>query len=319
MKFTAAVSIAVLAALVVAVPTPSTPTRDAAGSGGDPMAGVFLNLMKDLIVPQAAGGDSTGAASGEDKLIKDMFSAVTAFSGAGASHAGSAGTDPMAAAAKLMTSVMGAQGGAKQDPMAKMFTSLMQAAVQPAGGNGTDEEGTDPLLSMATTAAKAFVDGLQDQSLEEQSEPGTTNGPHKSHKSENDAMVSVVKLLSNCLQAAVTDKNGDPVGAVMNVVLADPMLGDNPIIVAIKAAVADKTGDPLNAMIDSLMDNPDMQNDPYVQPILRIAKNVIGHLPKDGDQSDPLLALLNALAPPPVPKNPHAPKQLASPDISTAH
>lgn len=74
----------------------------------------------------------------------------------------------------------------------------------------------------------------------------------------------------------------------------------------------------MNAMIDSLMDNDEMQKDPYVMPILRIAKNVVNNLPKDGESGDPLAAMLNALAPPPTPKNPHAPKvALATPEVTS--
>lgn len=313
-RFTVAVAFAALTALVLAVPTPVQPTNGAgtaAPAPEDPMAGIFMNLMKDMIMPQSNDG---GGGGGEDKLIKDMFSAVSAIASpphVGANNKASP-VDPMAAIGKLMTAATGGSSSMKNDPMAKMFTSLVQAATSSSVGNATDEDGTDPLISMATTAAKAFVDNM-DTSLEEQSGEGN-DAPHK-HK-DNDNIVPLMKLMTKCLQAALTDKAGDPVQAVMNVVLSDPLLSGNPVIKAIKAAVSDKTGDPMNAMIDSLMDNPEMQNDPYVVPILRIAKNVLSHLPKEGDTTDPLLALLNALAPPAVPKNPHAPKQLASPEVS---
>jgi len=309
-KFTVAIAFAALTAFVLAVPTPVQPTNGAgvaAPAQEDPMAGIFLNLMKDMIMPQ----NNDGGGNGEDKLIKDMFSAVSAI--ASPPHGGAkASTDPMAAIGKLMTAATSGPGSQKNDPMAKMFTSLVQAATSTSTANTTDEDGTDPLISMATTAAKAFVDNM-DTSLEEQSSEGN-DAPQK-HK-DSDNVVPLMKLMTKCLQAALTDKTGDPVQAVMNVVLADPLLSGNPVIKAIKAAISGKTGDPLNAMIDSLMDNQEMQNDPYVVPILRIAKNVITHLPKEGDNTDPLLALLNALAPPAVPKNPHAPKQLASPEVS---
>jgi len=294
--------------VALAIPAPQEALKP---ESHDELPEMFLNLMKDVMVPPKEG-------SATDPILKDVVSMIGSLAHPSDHHdaaQGKAEQDPMMSLLNGFMSMKPSSGkggdGVMNDPVMKMMTMMAQTALQ--SSNTSDSDG-DPLMRMGTTAVKAFLDTMNDQGPTGSGEHDLEEHAAPHHASaQDDPTVPIMKLMAKCVQALTTDKSGDPVGTVMNVVLADPLLSDNPVIKAIKAATEDKTGDPLNAMIDSLSDNPEIQKDPYVPPILRIAKNVIHNMPKDGENGDPLAALLNALAPPPTPKNPH--KVLVSPEV----
>lgn len=316
MKFLLTIScfLAVTALSVLAIPAPQDALRPESSHSDDALPGMFLNLMKDVMVPPKEG-------SGSDPILKDIISLMGTLTHppADAHHEmaqndGKTEQDPLMA---MLSSFMkgssseGKGGGVLNDPAVKMLEMMAQTALQATNASDTE---TDPVIRMGTTAMKTFLDALNEGPVGsgEHGDLEEDRPPHhvSDGRDDRDPIVPIMKLMAKCVQALSTDKSADPVGAVMNVVLDDPILADNPVIKAIKAATNDKTGDPLNAMIDSLMENPEIQRDPYVPPILRIAKNVLHNMPKEGD-GDPLASLLNALAPPP--QNPH--KALVSPDV----
>lgn len=253
----------------------------------DPMPELFMQLMKDVISP---GSGSSGGSDGGAAVMKDVMGMVGSLAQAGGNG--------------------GSKGGLMDDPMVKMMTSLAQTAMAQPAGDAKDGD-MDPMMKMGMAGMKAFMQtmGGEDASPAADLEEGDHHAP-----AHEDPLAPLMNLMMKGMQALASDKKGDPVGAVMNVVLDDPVMSANPVIKAVKAAINDKTGDPLNAMIDSLMAQPEMQKDPYVLPILRIAKNVVSNMPKEGDTADPLAAILNALAGPP--KSPRAPKALVSPDVA---
>merc|ERR1711907_97726 len=272
-----------LAALTVAVPI--QPDSPEPAHRADPMPEMFMQLMKDVMSPAA-----TGSQGGADPVVKDVMGLISSLA---QPSSGGNGKGPM------------------DDPMIKMMTTLAQTAMTQVGGDSSGDN-TDPMLKMGMAGMKAFMETMNGQDSSTPADRELEEGGHAPAPSHDDPLAPLMNLMMKGMQALASDKKGDPVGAVMNVVLEDPVMSANPVIKAVKAAVNDKTGDPLNAMIDSLMAQPEMQKDPYVLPILRIAKNVISNMPKDGESGDPLAALLNALAGPP--KNPRATKALVSPD-----
>jgi hypothetical protein len=294
MKFFALVS---CLSAAVALPTHQEPQDDT-------MPGMLVQLMKDAFSPPASE-------SGQDPVMKDVMNLMSGLASQGQSHS-------TAAPSSIM-----------DDPMIKTFATLAQTAM--AASSSTEhganaEEKQDPMLKMGSVALKAFLDTMSDSPADAVSEETTPKTMSKltpksvvRRKAAEDPLAPVLKMMTKALQALITDKNGDPVGAVFNVVLEDPLLSQNPVIKAIKAAISDTTGDPVTAMIDSLMENPELQKDPYVPSFLRIAKNVVANMPKDGESGDPLAAFLNALAPSPTAiKSPRAPKDaapLSTPEI----
>lgn len=291
--------------LVAVMAMPPTPQEALAPTKDPAMA--FMNLMKDMMVPPKDGG--------ADPLVKDvmgMMSAMASSASAGSSSDGSASAAPADPMMSLLTAALSsaiappAKGSADStDPMLKMVQTLAQT-MAPQSKDG--DESVDPMTRMATEGVHAMMDAMS---------PPSAHRDHEEHgaKRAADPMLPMIQIMTKSVQALLSDKSGDPIGTVLNVVLEEPSLSANPVIKAIKAATNDKTGDPLNAMIDSLMTSDEMRKDPYVLPILRIAKNVVNALPKDGDTSDPLISILNALAPAQPSKNPRVQAVLSSPDV----
>lgn len=276
-------------ALIVALTTALPVDQDDHAGNADPLPDLFLNLMKDVISPATKGQ----AGAGGDPVIKDVMSLIgtIAKGNGGGGNSGGAGK------------------GLMDDPMVKMVSNLAQTlmASQAGGDKDSSDDGVDPMVKMGMAGMKAFMQTMEgdQQGLEE-------DASHHKAAAKDDPLAPIMNLLMKGMTALAKDKNGDPVGAVMNVVLEDPVMSANPVIRAVKAAINDKTGDPLNAMIDSLMQDKEMRKDPYIVPILRIAKNIVNNMPKDGDGGDPVAAILNALAGPP----PASRKNLISPDAA---